>query len=143
MRLENVDIGIDRLGVGLELGQTNVQFLGRVAFPVDDGLDSVNLNLLVLDIDIEVVVVVHERGDINLDLVSVTDEDINIGLKIREVSLARLPLSVDDSDTLIKAHQRIVERRREILDNDEIFLQGVRAHLGPSHVDIDRCGLGD
>ena len=107
--LESVNIDLDTLGVCLELGQTYVQFFEFVATWRNQALDNVNLRLLILNIDIEGIVAIHEIRDIDLDIVSIGDEEINISLKHEEVSLARLPFNVDGSDTFVKAHQNIVE----------------------------------
>ena len=138
--LEHVDISADGRGVRLELGQTNVQFLASIAALVDNALDGVDLHLLGFDVDVEAVVVVHERGDVDLDIVSLVDQNVNIGLKGREGRLACRPFSVDGSDTLVKAHQSVVERSREVLNNENIFFESVRAHFGTRHVDIDGGG---
>ena len=138
--LKHIDIGADGGGVRLELGQTNVQFLASIAALADNTLDGVDLHLLVLNVDVEAVVVVHERGDVDLDIVSLGDQNVNIGLEGREGSLAGLPLSIDGSDTFVKAHQSVVERGREVLNNENILFESVRAHFSARDVDIDSGG---
>ena len=107
---------------------------------VDDSLNGVDLHLLGFNVDVEAVVVVHDRGDVDLDLVSLADQNVNISLEGREASLAGLPFSIDGRDASVKAHQSVVQRRRELLNNHNVFFESVRAHLSAGHVNIDSGG---
>lgn len=126
------------MGVSLKCFNALNQKLSLVHVAADEALNNVDGFLLILDLDIEALVIGIQRGDFNLELCSALFQNVNFSVERSVAGLGIRPFLVDDRDALIETQQSIVERCREVSDDLDILLQGVRALFVISlDVDVD------